>query len=258
MKLFERYLCTAVTLAAFSLPCLAQANQWNGSWKADPASLTYQGPTYTIVTSADGYTVRRAGAPDLKVNCKGQANANPDGSSMRCTKSGDGYDLETTKNGKTVSKGTISLSADGKTMTRKTEFYPSDGSSPYTMTFVSERVSGGPGHNGTWKQKRFEESQDTGILAIHVNGNTISFKETDNDKPMECKLDGSDTKFPTGGSMSVRLADPHTLKVTYKGEDGKVRRENTFVLSRDGQTITETDVTPAPTPSRMSLKFHKS
>jgi hypothetical protein len=58
--------------------------------------------------------------------------------------------------------------------------------------------------------------------------------------------------------MSVKLADPHTLKVTYKGDDGKVRRENTFVLSPDGHSITETDVTPAPAPSTMSLVFHKS
>jgi len=46
--------------------------------------------------------------------------------------------------------------------------------------------------------------------------------------------------------MSVKLADPHTLKVTYKDDDGKVRRENTFVLGEDGTTITETDVNPAP------------
>ena len=57
--------------------------------------------------------------------------------------------------------------------------------------------------------------------------------------------------------MSVKLADPHTLKVTYKGDDGKVRRDNTFVLGNDGTTITETDVTPAPSPSTMSVVLHK-
>ena len=54
--------------------------------------------------------------------------------------------------------------------------------------------------------------------------------------------------------MSVKQIDPHTLKVTYSS-DGKVRRENTFVLSADGKTITETDVTPDPSPSTMSLCF---
>jgi hypothetical protein len=56
----------------------------------------------------------------------------------------------------------------------------------------------------------------------------------------------------------VKLADPHTLKVTYKDEDGKVRRENSFVLSDDGASITETDVTPAPSPSTMSVVLRKA
>ena len=55
----------------------------------------------------------------------------------------------------------------------------------------------------------------------------------------------------------MKLADPHTLKVTYKDGDGKVRRENTFALGEDGTTITETDVTPAPSPSTLSVVLHK-
>jgi len=57
--------------------------------------------------------------------------------------------------------------------------------------------------------------------------------------------------------MSVKLVDAHTLKVTYKDSEGKVRRENTFALSQDGKTITETDVTPAPGPTTMSVALHK-
>jgi hypothetical protein len=53
------------------------------------------------------------------------------------------------------------------------------------------------------------------------------------------------------------LADPNTLKVTYSADD-KVQRENTFVLSPDGRSIQETDVTPSPSPSSMSLTLHKS
>jgi hypothetical protein len=45
--------------------------------------------------------------------------------------------------------------------------------------------------------------------------------------------------------------------VTYSN-DGKVQRENTFVLSPDGNTVTETDVTAAPTISKMTVTFHKS
>ena len=126
------------------------------------------------------------------------------------------------------------------------------------MTMIANRVSGGPGMAGEWKETRFSSSQDSGVLSIAVNGDSVDFKETDGPKPITCKLDGTDTKFPGGGSMSVKLADPHTLKVTYKDEDGKVRRENTFALSEDGTTITETDVTPAPSPSTMSVVLRKA
>jgi hypothetical protein len=111
--------------------------------------------------------------------------------------------------------------------------------------------------NGVWQEISFSESQDTGILGIKVTGDSIAFKESDNDKPVVCKLDGTPTKVEQG-MMSVKKVDAHTLKVTYSGTDGKARRENTFVLSPDGKSITETDVTPAPSPSTMSVTFHKS
>ena len=187
--------------------------------------------------------------------CDGKPQKTPEGM-LTCTKSGTGYALDLTKDGKRVRKTMISVSADGKTRTSKNERFPSDGK-PYTITMVSKRVSGGPGMAGEWKEVKFAESQDTGILTIKVTGDSVALKETDNDKPTVCKLDGTETKVGDLGTMSVKLADSHTLKVTYSS-DGKVRRENTFVLSADGKMITETDVTPAPSPSTMSVVLHKS
>jgi hypothetical protein len=56
---------------------------------------------------------------------------------------------------------------------------------------------------------------------------------------------------------SIRKVDVHTLKVTYSSLDGKVRRENTFVLNADGKSIPGTGVTPAPSVSKMTLTLHK-
>ena len=53
------------------------------------------------------------------------------------------------------------------------------------------------------------------------------------------------------------MSDARTLKVTYSG-NGTMQRENTFVLSSNGKTIKETDVTPAPMASTMSVMFKKS
>jgi hypothetical protein len=95
------------------------------------------------------------------------------------------------------------------------------------------------------------------VLAIEVKGDSVDLKETDNDKPITCKLDGTPTTVSGTRTMSVKQDGPRTLKVTYSN-DGKVSRENTFVLSADGKTVKETDVTPAPSPSTMSVMFHKS
>lgn len=54
--------------------------------------------------------------------------------------------------------------------------------------------------------------------------------------------------------MAVKQVDAHTLKVTCKGTDGMVREENTFVLSSDGKSIRETDVTPQQSTTVMVLR----
>lgn len=249
--------CAVMSLLALSPACIAQSNPWNGSWKLDPSSLKYEGAIFSVVTDADGFTVTRGGEAQPKIVCDGKEQKSANNIMLTCTKSADGYVIAASKDGKPTRKTTISVSADGKTRTSESQFFPADGD-PYTMTTVSERVSGGPGPAGEWKEVKFSSSQDSGVLSIAVNGDSVDFKETDSPKPITCKLDGTDTKFPGGGSMSVKLADPHTLKVTYKDEDGKVRRENTFALSDDGTSITETDVTPAPSASTMSVVLRKS
>lgn len=257
MKRYPTCLCALASLAALSVPCIAQENQWNGSWKIDRSSLKYDGPTVSIATDADGYTVTRGGDASPKVVCDGKPNAPVNGTATTCTKSGNAYELENTRDGKPVSKVKVEVSADGKTLTRTIDVTPSDGSSPYSITSKSRRIAGGPGLSGTWKETAFTESQDTGVLSIQIHGDSVDFKETDNDKPVTCKLDGTPTTISGTRTMSVKQDGPRTLKVTYS-ESGKVARENTFVLSPDGKTVNETDITPAPSPSKMSVRFHKS
>jgi hypothetical protein len=257
MKRFGISLCALASFTALTLPCIAQdsPNPWNGSWKVDRSSLKYDGPTMSVATDADGYTVTRDGKARPKVTCDGKPNAPVDGTTTTCNKTGNGYALENSRDGKLVSKVKIEPSADGMTMTRTAEITPSEGD-PFTITTTSKRVSG-DGTSAVWKETGFIESQDTGVLTVQVNADSVDFKETDNDKAITCKLDGTPTDLGGGRTMSAKLDGPHTLKVTYSG-DGKVQRENTFVLSEDGKTIEETDITPAPTASTMTVSFNKS
>jgi hypothetical protein len=244
------------SLVALAIPCAAQDNPWNGSWKIDRSTLKYDGPTVSIATDADGYTVTRDGKASPKVVCDGKPNAPVNGMTATCTKVGTGYEVENSRDGKPVSKTKVEVSPDGQTMTRTIDITPPDGS-PFTMTTTSKKTSGGNGVAGDWKETAFTESQDNGVLTIQVNGDSVAFKETDNDKPVNCKLDGTPTDLGGGRTMSVKRDGPNTLKVTYSG-DGKVQRENTFVLGPGGKTVTETDVTPPPSASTMSVMFNKS
>lgn len=260
MKQYGMSLCALASLVALSLPCMAQdkPNPWNGSWNMDKSSLKYDGPSVSIATDADGYTVTRDGKARPKVVCDGKPNAPVDGTTTTCTKDGNTYELTNTRDGKQVSTVKSEVSADGKKMTRTFNVTPPDGSSPFSITTTSKKTAGGgTGAAGTWKETGFTESQDTGVLSIQVNGDSIDFKETDNDKPVTAKLDGTPTDVGGGRTMSVKMDGPHTLKVTYSS-DGKVQRENTFILSSNGKTIKETDVTPAPMASTMSVMFKKS
>jgi hypothetical protein len=255
MKRYGMSLCALASFVALTLPCAAQDNPWNGSWKIDRSTLKYDGPTVSIARDADGYTVTRGGKASPKVVCDGKPNAPVNGMTATCTKAGTGYEVENSRAGKPVSKTKVEISPDGKEMTRTINITPPDGS-PYTITTTSKKSSGGEGVSGEWKETAFTESQDNGVLTIQVNGDSVDFKETDNDKPITCKLDGTPVQFGRG-TISVKQDGPRTLKVTYS-QDGNVGRENTFVLSPDGKTIEETDITPAPSLSTMSVMFNKS
>ncbi len=260
MKRYGISVCSLACFVVLTLPCMAQDNPqnnpWNGSWKMDRSTLQYDGPTVSIATDADGYTLTRDGKASPKVVCDGKPNAPVNGTVTTCTKSGSGYALVNTRDGKQVSTVKVEISPDGNKMNRIADITPSDGS-PFTITFESKRISGGDGAPVVWKETSFNESQDTGVLTILVNGDSVDFKETDNDKPITCKLDGTPTTLSGTRTMSAKLDGPHTLKVTYSNA-GEVQRENTFVLSPDGKTVKETDVTPAPSPSTMSVMFNKS
>ena len=248
--------CALVSLVTLALPCAAQQNPWNGSWKMDRSTFKYDGPTFSITTDADGFAVTRSGSASPKIVCDGKPNAHANGSATTCHKSAAGYVLENTRDGKPISEEKVEMSSDGKTITRTLDVTP-PGGSPDIVTATSRRISGGPGLSGTWKEIAIKTSRDTGVLAIHINGDSVDFKETDNDKPITCKLDGSQTTISGTQTMTVKQDGPRILKVTYSN-NGKVARENTLVLSSDGKTVEETDITPAPWPSTMSVTFHRS
>ena len=255
MKHYSISVCAFACFLTLNVAGMARDNPWNGSWKMDPSTLKYDGPTMTVATDAEGYTITRGGKASPKVVCDGKPNPPDKGTVTTCVKTSTGYALQSTRDDKSTRKVKIEISPDGNTLTQTVEIAPA-GESPFTMTFVSKRVSGGKGTPVVWKETSFNEPQDTGLLTIMVKGDSIEFKESDSEKPVTCKLDGTPAPIAGSRTMSAKLVGPHTLKVTYSSK-GEVQRVNTFVLSPDSKTVKETDITPAPSPSSMTVLFHK-
>jgi hypothetical protein len=256
MTRFGTCICAFACFLPLTVPSLGQENPWNGSWKMDRSSLKYDGPTVSVLTEPDGYTITRGGKKSPKVICDGKPNPPDDGTVTTCKKTSTGYLLKNTRSNKETSEVKVEFSPDGKTMTRTAKVSPPEGN-PFTITFVSKRVPGESGATALWKEVSFDESQETGMLTVLMKGDSVELKETDADKPVTCKLDGTPVSLGGDRTMSVKKEGPRTLKVTYTNR-GKVDRENTFVLSPDGKMVKETDVTPAPLQSTMSVMFHKS
>ena len=132
-------------LVALTLTCAcaaqenSQANQWNGSWKADPSSMKFDGPTVTIATTANGYTMTRGDGKPITVVCDGKPNAPVDGVVTTCTKTPTGYSLENSRDGKTTNRTKVEISPDGGTMTRTIDVMPAQGS-PFTVTAISDEL----------------------------------------------------------------------------------------------------------------------
>ena len=250
------FVLASAMFAGSALPCVAQDNPWNGSWKVDPAASHFEGVVYTFTTDANGFRITGGGQEVSKAECLGKPVTNPSGTVTTCTKVSKGYSLTTTRDGKPTSVVALLVSPTGKKLTRSAHYTPA-GDEPYTMSFTYDRVGSGTGVAGDWREAGFSESQDKGILKIEVTGDSVAFQETDSPKAIVCKLDGTPTAGQGTGMMSVTLVDPHTLKVRYMNKDKAVVRENTFALSLDGKMISETDFTAEPTPSAQTQLLHK-
>ena len=252
MKPSQIKLGALLCLAAVNLCCSAQTNLFHGSWKLDPASKKFDGTNFTMASDATSFTTTTAPNHPSKTVCDGQPRPDPSGTPATCRKSGSGYTIDTDK---PESHDTISLSPDGNTLTHHIEYVASDGKRG-TIIQTSKRVSGGPGIDGEWHPIGFDILPDPGIVTIAIDGDTVQFKESNQDKPTTYKLDQTEVSSPDGSAGSAKLVDPHTFKMTYS-RNGIMTQENTFVVSDDGKTLTETDISPEPNRSTFSAVYHK-
>jgi hypothetical protein len=231
-------------VAAAWVPLLAHAQvHIDGVWKTDARSFTAPTKPSTYVLK-DGMYQCLTCAPKVKVKADGADQpiaANPYMDAMAVKVLDDSaVEITTRQAGKVTATGKVSVSADGKTMTREMRYIEANGSSS-TSTEKLTRVGAPPrtGHavSGTWKFSNYEWLSDE-TATFKTAAGILSMNGSDG-MSYDAPLDG--TRVPVKNSPgvdaeSVRFKGNNTWEETnYRGD--KVVWVNTMVISADGEKM---------------------
>jgi hypothetical protein len=243
---FKELTMKTLVFVAMLFPGVALAQGvFDGTWKIDTSNVKFpQKPEQFVLT--DGMYSCATCVPKYEVKSDG-TDQKVTGSKYRDTvavKIIDKHTVQLTskKDGKVVSEGKITISADGRTLTEEFTSYPPAGQS-VTGKVISERVAEGPAGShllsGSWRTKKVDAFSDSGL--------TMTFKSTTDGLSMssptgesyDAKFDGKDypVKGDRGGSMvSLKRVDDRTIEETMK-RDGKVVGVARITAGTDGKTL---------------------
>lgn len=231
--------------AGLAGPALA-ASPFDGTWKGDIAS--YKPPTKVFTRSLMGGVYKSdSNVPPIEIKADGQFHAVKGDPYVdeRMVKVVDKSKLEqaSKKGGKEIGKSTMSVSADGKTLTISYTDMSLPGGA-MTGTNTNTRVAAGPAGShaisGQWKQ--------AAIVDASANGIEVTFKDTGKTLEMSTPVGVGYTAMFGGPAVPLK-GDPGkvTVKVARNGphafvetdmRGGKVISVQTNTVSADGKTIT--------------------
>lgn len=240
----------SVILAVAAVLAVAAADlPYAGKWKMNPAKSDFGETTVTYVQLPSGEMQATMAGESYKFKIDGKDYPAIFGNTA-AWKSLSPTSWETTYklNGKVLTTETLTLSADGKTLTVNSKGKKPNGEM-IDDTIVSERVSGGPGLAGKWKTKNLKSAAPS-VLEITPSGTDgVIFKIVDMDLACNGKFDGKDHPCtgPTlapGWTASFANAGPRGLDMTIKN-NGKTLFKLSYSVSADGKTLTESGTATA-------------
>jgi len=241
--LFLCMLAPAMTLAAADLP-------YAGKWKMNPAKSDFGETTVTYEQLPSGEMQATQAGASYKFKLDGKEYPAVFGSTAAWkTLSANSWEATFRLNGKVLTTDTLTLSADGKSLTVNSKGTKPNGEM-LDDSVVSERVSGGPGLAGKWKTKNVKSAAPS-VLEIASSGpDGVVFKIVDMDLTCNGKFDGKDhpCSGPTlgpGWTASFANAGPRTLDMNVKN-NGKAFFRLLYSVSDDGKTLIENGTATGP------------
>ncbi|HUR90638.1 MAG TPA: hypothetical protein VMZ74_16255 [Ramlibacter sp.] len=232
-----------LAIAAATLPLLALAQSaLDGSWRTDLKSISGADKPSKYLLKDGNYECDSC-APQIKVKADGTEQpvaGNPFLDALAVKVADDRtIELTTTKGGKVVTSGKITIAADGNSMTR--EFRTNDAkgfvnTSTTKMTRVGAPVKNAHVMSGSWKLSAVEKMTDNGVAYKTANG-VLTMHSTDGSS-YEAKLDGTKAVFKDSrgtDAVTVRMKDKNTLEETdWRG--AKPWFVTTTTVGGDGKT----------------------
>jgi len=234
-----------LALLVFVPSFLLAQSPFDGIWVSDVGAAQFSKKPHTYVLEKGMYTCSTC-VPKISVKADGKDQA-VSGSNYFNTVAIREVDANTIeevykKNGKTMYKDTVTVSADGKTLTDK--FEDDSENTPVTGDEILSRISKGPAGShamsGSWRTEKVANMSSNG-LTVTLQSTPNGLKMSDNNgQSYDVKFDGKD--YPIQGDpgqtmVSLKKVDANTLEETDK-RNGKVVYTARITVSADGKKMT--------------------
>jgi hypothetical protein len=234
-------------LAVSGGSALAAGSPFDGTWKLNVEKSKFTGGTMTYTKTAHGYRYSNGATVSYAFGTDGKDYPAIADRTTAWTPAGEGaWDTVTKANGKVLSKGHRSLSADGKTLTVSTTINRNDGTTT-DETDVYSRVSGAKGLAGEWRDTKVEGGDDTMTISTPAAGKFMIDDPADKET-ITGSTNGAPAKImsptaPPGLMVSYQAAGRSKWETTTTIK-GKVYAKGAMAVSPDGKVLTQTSWIP--------------
>jgi hypothetical protein len=226
---------------------LATDDSFVGKWKFNPEKSQLNGLTYKVEEAA-GDKYKFAFGDDSETLTLGKEHVTKYGNSWLVTKSSpNAWKWVQKRNGKVFSDAMWTVSDDGATSTYVSTETHQDGSTSHNETKL-KRTAGTSGLVGTWESTEIKIGSPTTMEIAKWGTDGYSMKNPADKIVTDLKLDGKEykPKGPTvapGMTVSGKKVDENKMELSYKLK-GKVTDTDSWELSADGKTLTDTVTFP--------------
>lgn len=217
----------------------------NGTWKTDRASIKFEQKPDNILLQDGTYKCTTC-IPPLEVAADGQfhdvaGRAYSDSMSVKAVDDKT-VEMKARKGGRDTFAATITVSADGNTLTRKfkdssTPNAPAvEGSS--SSTRAGPAPAGAHAISGQWTPNELKEFSEDALNATYkVEGNKVTWSGQGQTYTAEIGGPAVPVTGDIGGTTVTVTQDGNSLKETFT-RDGKVVNEVVTTVSADGKSLT--------------------